>query len=31
MTDKTIIGDNNLNNIKYTNYDDKTFIDKSVE
>lgn len=31
MTDKTIIGDNNLNNIKYSNYDDKTFIDKSVE
>lgn len=31
MTDKTIIGDNNLNNIKYTNYDDKTFIDKSIE
>lgn len=31
MANKSIIGDNNLNNIKYTNYDDKTFKDKSME
>lgn len=31
MNNKSIIGDNNLSNIKYNNYDDKTFKDKSIE
>lgn len=31
MINKSIIGDNNLNNIKYINYDEKTFKDNSLE
>lgn len=31
MANKSIIGDNNLKNIIYSNYDDKTFKDKSME
>lgn len=31
MTNKAIIGDNNLKNIIYSNFDKNTFKDKSIE